>query len=282
MLTTITPYWGRPTMLRVWLRAVSGATCNGFKHIVIFVGESVPDWVQSQYGEDPRFKLVSFADHTPGHFSIGHYHNMGAFLATTEWMMKMDVDTIPNVQYFQALVGLLNHAQPREWFNGGMMYVSEASSAQYLAAEKMPLKEETYNTIMGNTRLHCGGYFAGPSATNFICRRKEYLELGGSDEKFRGYGWEDYQQIYMLERHFLGRDPLPGPLDESNVTRRCCGEISRIRAHGLWKRNPWLCLLHHWHPASPDTRYKSHMGMIANRKILLDCINQVRTGEYKL
>lgn len=269
-------------MLRIWFAAVAGATCNDFRHIVLFVGEPVPDWVQAQYGEDPRFKLVSFPVDTPGHFSIGHYHNMGALLATTEWMMKMDVDTIPNVRYFQELTGLLVTAKPREWFNGGMVYVSEASSAQFLKAEQMPLREEVYNTIMGNTRAHCGGQCFGPSATNFICRRKDYLMLGGSDERFRGYGWEDYQQIYTLEHYFLGRDPLPGDLQESQVTRRCCGEISRPRAHGLWKRNRWLCLLHHWHQASPDTRYKSHAGMIANRKILLQCINQIRTKEYKL
>lgn len=271
MLTTITPYWNRPDTLRVWFEAVKGATVPGLKHIIIFVGNMIPDWVLREYQLNTSFQFIQTHD-VSGDFSIGFYHNMGAKLVCTEWMMKMDIDTIPNVRYFKELCELLHTAQPREWFNGGMVYATEGTSSRLLAADKMPLSEEAYKAIMNNLRGYCGNACIGPVATNFICRVKDYLSLGGCDERFRGYGWEDYQQIYMLERHQRQGNPLPGGITPENVTRRCCREISRPKAKALWERNPWLCLIHRHHPSSPDTNYKSRTIMNKNREVLLDYI----------
>ena len=279
MLTTITPFWQRPEMLRCWFPAVAGATFGNLKHLIFFVGEPIPDWVQKEYGCDPRFHLISQMGDVPGDLSIGHYHNLGARLACTEWIMKMDVDTLPNVHYFRELLPMLSRAGGREWFNGGMVYVDEAPTHTYLSAHQMPLSEKTYRHIMANRSSLCGRLSHGPAATNFICRTSEYLKLGGCDERFRGYGWEDYQQIYALESHYRGKDPLPGTLNEANVTQRCCREISRPKAHNLWMRNSWLCLLHRCHPASPNRSYKSHEGMLRNRKVLLDFILKARDNK---
>jgi hypothetical protein len=275
MLTTITPYWQRPDMLRVWFRAVKGATQPGMKHIVFFVGEPVPDWLAKEAQFDPAFHLVPRLEDTPGDLSIGHYHNLGAQLACSPWIMKLDVDTLPNVRYFQELLPMLEKARPAEWFNGGMVYVREEFTSKHLTADKMPLLEETYLKVMGNLRSYCGGPGSGgPAATNFICRRTEYLRLGGCDERFRGYGWEDYQQIYMLEHNFLGAKPLGGVVTFDNVTRRCCHEISRPKARELWHRNKWLVLLHRFHLSSPNNKYKSHEGMRRNRAVLLEYITK--------
>jgi hypothetical protein len=261
-------------MLRVWFAAVAGATLGDLKHIVFFVGEPVPDWVQKQYGLDPRFVLVPCPGDEPGLLSIGHYHNLGAKLASTEWIMKMDIDTLPNVRYFSELIRLLKQAGDKEWFNGGMVYVCQASSERFLTEANMPLLEETYQLIMHNLRAHCGHLNTGPAATNFICRREQYLSLGGCDDRFRGYGWEDYQQLYMLETAYRGRDALPGMVHGANVTKRCCAEISRIAARALAARDPWLVLLHRYHTGPVEGVYRSPAGMEANKRILLDYILQ--------
>lgn len=254
----------------MWLAAVKGAHVPGIKHIVCFVGEYRPDWIRKEYAHEPDFIWMECPDAVPGELSIGHYHNQGARLAPTEWIMKLDVDALPNVRFFKELLPLLAKAGPKEWFNCGMMMVSQNSTRQFLGAS--PLSQEVFMMITANRSRHCGPACAGPVATNFICRTKTYLNLGGCDDNFRGYGWEDYQQIYMLERHQQGQNPLPGIVNFDNVTRRCCREISRRKARELFQKNPWLCLLHHHHPASTNTKYKSHEIMKRNRQVLLDYI----------
>ena len=277
MLTTITPVWNRPEMLRIWLEAIKGATFQGLRHLVFFVGWKPPEWVAAEYQSNSSFQFIQCHE-KPGDLSIGHYHNIGARLTHSEWMMKLDVDALPNVRYFRELCGILRQAGSTEWFNGGMMYVSQVASINFLSAKRMPVSEETYNTIMRNPIQYCGSANVYPAATNFICRTRTYLALGGCDERFRGYGWEDYQQIYMLEKHQRGgSNPLPDRVTIENVTSRCCREISRLKARELWRRNPWLALLHHFHHSSPDPNYKSHEIMLRNRKILLEYITTMKT-----
>lgn len=271
VLTTITPHWNREEMLRLWLENLNKMTFPDLKHIVFLIGP-VPDWITKEYSLNPQFQFIYCRDDSPGQFSIGHYHNQGAHLASSEWIMKLDLDALPNVRYFSALLALLEQAQPKEWFNGGMIYINQAMSVSLLGRRDMPLSADAYQWIMKNRESCSSDPYTLPAATNFICRRKDYLELGGCDEKFQGYGWEDYQQIYMLERHWLGKHPLVGMAHLANVTQKCRDEISRPKAKQLWERNEWLVLLHHWHPRSRESAYRNPITIQKNRQLLLDHI----------
>lgn len=277
LLTTITPYWNRPESLRTWLLAIRGAVSPEVRHIIYFVGEPIPNWFVQEVGDAPIFPIG--IPEAPGK-SIGQYHNQGAKAANTDWIMKLDIDAIPNRRYFEELVGVIRRARPREWFNGGMLYISRASSSANLDMGRMPLTSENYTRITLSPRTHAHGSFAKPEASNFICRRLEYLQLGGSDPRFSQWGWEDYQQLYMLECHWRQSDPLPGMLDISNVTQRCRDEIGRPKAADLFMRNKWLCLLHRWHAPNSDTTYRSKSE--DNRQVLLDYILKLRTQCAKL
>ena len=239
--------------------------------IVMFVGEPVPDWLAQSFLYHPWFDFIHMDD-VPGNLSIGHYHNKGAALAQSEWIMKLDIDTLPNARYFEELLPILKTAGQREWFNGGMIYLSEKGSKLcHTDSDYIP-----YQEIMSSPRSFTVTGRHTPQSTNFICRRQDYLNLGGCDERFRGWGWEDYQQIYMLERHQLGHDPLPDPITMINVTSRCRDCISKPKAAQLLARSKWLCLLHHWHPKSGGD-YKNPRGTDANRKVLFDYIMQRRS-----
>lgn len=241
-LTTITPYWGRPEMLQGWVRSIRGASLPEIMHLVYFVGAPPPDWWME---ESRGLPLQSIYQPEPPGQSIGHYHNLGAARAQTEWIMKLDVDTVPNPDYFEVLLRVLASAGEREWFNGGMLMLSRNTSIRL----KLPLSSHEYQRIVSVPRLYTSATGWYPQGTNFICRKKEYLELGGCDERFRGYGWEDYQQIYMLERHAsLAGLPLPGFVNLGNVTQRCRDEISRRKAAELFQKDRALCLLHRFHP----------------------------------
>src|SRR4051812_41626972 len=118
MLTTITPYWNRPEMLRGWAKAIRGAATPGVTHVIYFIGTPPPDWWPDA-SRDLPIQTV-FRPELPGK-SIGFYHNLGAEKAQTEWIMKLDVDTVPHSGYFSALLKVLAGAKEREWFNGGML-----------------------------------------------------------------------------------------------------------------------------------------------------------------
>lgn len=263
LLTTITIYWDRPDILPIWLKAVKGATIPEVRHILFLASYKTLD-------EERGWLDVIHSD-LPLDTSIGHYHNDGAKFAKTPWIMKLDIDTLPNVRFFKELVPLLEGAKDREWFNAGMLYLSKASSIFNLNKSRLPLGEAEYLRILNSSRAHCAPGYHKPAGTNFICRRKDYLDLGGCHEDFRGYGWEDYQQIYMLESHRLRSEwkvALPGDTPLATITQRCRDEISRPKALELFERNKWLCLFHYWH--SPGFRNKEQMER--NRALLYSCI----------
>jgi len=240
-ITTITPYWDRPEMLKVWLEAIRGATTSEVEHILFFVGDDAP--VISN--PPPGLRIVKFPRGKT--FSIGHCHNMGARLANTEWIMKLDVDTLPSLMFFRELKAVMEDAGPREWFNCGMLYFKQVFTHSLLTLDRVPIGPAFQHMVCQNMRAYSANGYHLPAATNFICRTQDYLDLGGCDKRFHGYGWEDYQQIYMLERYQQAKDPLPGLVSLDNVTRRCRDEISRRKAKELFDRNETFCLFHRWH-----------------------------------
>ena len=265
-LTTITPVWNRPDALKVWLKAIRAAAHPEVNHLIFFIGEVAP---RKELDFTDLWTVDVIGIHFKEGRSIGYYHNEGAKMTTSEWIMKLDIDTLPNPRYFKELLPILVWAAPREWFNGGMLYLNRKASA---LLDTKDLTERNYTEIMENPGFYSANSYLRPAGTNFICRRQEYLDLGGCDERFAGYGWEDYQQIYMLERYQRGACPLSGRLDITNVTWRCRDEISRVKAWELFQRNKWLCLMHRWHARSVANAYRTHMD--ANRRVLLDYIQK--------
>jgi len=265
-LTTITSCWGRPEALAVWLEAIKHASSKDVEHLLFFVGEKAP----VIHDGPANLRVVEYPQ--PSAFSIGHAHNMGARLANSEWIMKIDVDTIPHLGFFHELLPVLEEAEPREWFNVGMLYFKKAFNAALLTKSNMPIGVAAHGMFAANPRTYSQMSYFKPAATNFVCRTQDYLDLGGCDDRFNGYGWEDYQQIYMMERWQRGEDPLPGPLHEHNVTQRCRDELSRPKALEMFRRPEMFFLYHRWHAMSPKP---PHI-IAANRRVLLENILERR------
>lgn len=257
-------------MLEKWLVAIGGADHTEVAHILYVVGDEPP------IKDIPSSVEIERCQGLGGVQSIGHYHNFGAEQANSEWIMKLDIDTFPHVNFFPPLLEILEHARPKEWFNVGMIYVNRAFSLGNLSVDRLPLTTAHHMDLVNKRRMISEKKdYPDPQATNWVIRKSDYQAFGGCDPRFRGYGWEDYQQIYAMERQWRGQDPLPGHLDLGNVTRRCRDEIARPKALQLFERNFQLCLLHHWHSdrvSAPP--YKAHVS--DNKKVLLDCIQKLR------
>jgi len=273
LITTITPVWGRPEMLRGWLKAIRGASIPEVKHFIYFVGEKPPEWWSIEVGDLP---IVTFVRYEDSGLSIGHYHNLGIEATSSEWVMKLDVDTIPNMRFFKELLPVLKGLGERQWLNVGMFYINQAATEAYLNDARLPLGELPFLELSQSPRAFGAMSYPYPSATNFVCRKKDYLDMGGCLEGFRGYGWEDYQQIYGLEFQARGRCPLLTNVTLENVTSLCRDGISRTKARMLHSHNKWLALLHRWHPVSSNSQYRSQEIMRANQKLLFDFVVSLR------
>lgn len=270
-LTTITPYWDRPEMLRCWLKAIGNASVPEVRHIVFFVGE------HPHCTTDANDRLQFLHCPEPPGYSIGHYHNKGANMAKTEWIMKLDVDTLPHKNFFRRLLPVLRNAKQREYFNVGMFYMNQDATRSFLREDQDLLGPIAYTYLTRQLYITSNSKYRYPAASNFVCRTQDYLALGGCDERFRGWGWEDYYQLYKLERHWLGRDPLPGHVTFENVTNRCRDEISRPRAKELWLRENALALIHRYHAPSKSTYYRDPKAIEHNKKLLFNYILRQKT-----
>lgn len=251
-----------------WASHMREACHPEVQHLVFFVNEQIPGW-RLLLPDNFWFVMAPCHPRT----SIGHHHNRGASISESAWVLKLDIDTVAHQDYWNALLPILKTAGEREWFNCGMGYLkhqpSESLAPGITGADVLRLLQ--------SPRSHFDNWKGCPSGTNFVAPRLAYLEHAQCDARFRGYGWEDYQQLHALERWQLGKDPLEGcQITAKNVTQLCRDRIGIRKSRELWLRDNRLCLLHHWHPVARGTPYRDRRQMDANRAVLFEHCQNAR------
>lgn len=198
-------------------------------------------------------------------FSIGRALNYGASISDSMFILKQDVDCLPYDGIYERILQHCRDLQqkPMAWSNLGVFNCTEEFSAEYLSG---PISFETFELVRDTDSTKTE--IKRAAGNQILVRRETYERVGGTARDFRGWGWEDYQLIYYLER-------LEEPsfrLSEyrlATITQRCRDEISRpknIRTNELD-----LAFLHKWHDplADPDD-YRAYVD--ENRKHLLSHI----------
>jgi glycosyltransferase involved in cell wall biosynthesis len=130
-------------------------------------------------------------------YNRGWAFNVGVKLATSSCIILHDNDLVPPPNFTKQTIQLINHAQVGvAW--GRIDYLTPEASARY--------PEPPLNLIRSvpNTGINGG---------STVCDREFYLEIGGFDERFRGWGAEDdafYEKARKLGRMVRASVPL-GP-----------------------------------------------------------------------
>lgn len=171
--------------LRAVLRHVDGLNC----HIVVLEADTKPllekeDWMSRNTYSNLEYQFV---EDNAQVFHRTRYINLLLSEAETEMVAVWDTDAL--VEYDQILeaagyiIGGCTLAYP---YNGEFVMLSEEESARvrkYFDAEY--LKSRKLSSVTG--RRFCGGIF--------LAHRQRYLECGGENEHFTGWGPEDAERM---------------------------------------------------------------------------------------
>lgn len=247
ILTTLTPYWGRPDALARWIVNINAWRHPRVRHLLLDFSdyrnqEEMPAWPQKEPGDN--FDLVKIGLPPDGVRSIGDGINAGAMISTTDWIMKLDVDMMPHEGLWEAIVNMIEDPGDQEWFNLGAVYLLNRVSIRLAEKAVDSLRYARVIDAIDRPKMITNRPLSG---TQFICRRRDYLAIGGTDPGFRGYAWEDYSIVFRLNR--LSKNPRPiSPVRLDTTTRTLKTEIVEPMAKEAFERDRRLTCLHHYHP----------------------------------
>lgn len=122
------------------------------------------------------------------------YINILCSLATTDFMGVWDTDIIISPQQIEEALLMLqeNKADMVYPYDGRFYNISNTISEQYAQSQDDRLLAENVNKFQSLYNQHsCGGAF--------MVNRKSYMEAGGENEKFCGWGPEDLERYKRWE-----------------------------------------------------------------------------------
>lgn len=180
-ITMIVPYYNQPKMLDIQLR--EWETYPTFVHDalkIIVVDDCSQDMaVDYFYGSD-NAELYRITTDIP--WNRGGARNLGSKLATTNWLLHIDIDHVLRFGYVTNLVNWINEADDRHWYRFKRYRFGKADETR--KKDAISPSEE-----FGEIKPHIDSY---------LCRRTTYWDVGGYDEDYSGCLGGGSPFIYQL------------------------------------------------------------------------------------
>lgn len=197
---------------------------------------------------------------SPGtRFNLARARNLGALHATGKFVMFMDADLAPYPGFYRdilaeaELVDLQSH--PARFLMVPVIYLTEVGLCRYNETPLHLRRSFAINAMLSGDAELIEKYSSGTSVV--VVNRVHYHSIGGQDEEFDGWGFEDYEfnTRLMLEE---GRMPMP------DNWLSMAGNFMKIdsyqgwkaayRLHGDWLANKGMYLIHLPHSTDGDYR----------------------------
>lgn len=200
-------------------------------------------------------------------FSQGQCRNLGARYASSSVMMSLDVDYIITDETLVKILNLIETkgiaSNPNAFFVLPCVFLNELGT-DLVQSEGLKRLEGLFKDDLITGKREFVKFFMRASSS-VVMNRFKFLELGGYDESFVGWGSEDFDFLARLLRTSASFEALPKELDffakdwEFDEFKGFRAWFSLVAAQALLHS---LFIFHLWHP-EPFNR----LSYYANRHI---------------
>jgi predicted glycosyltransferase involved in capsule biosynthesis len=202
-----------------------------------------------------------YIDSQNKNINMARARNIGVKVAQTKYIMFMDIDLYPYPGYYNDILREIQIQKLDEHEDDlimtGVIYLTQKQGVDQFFNIK-PEKRKTFflqNHIKKNNQI-IEKISTGTSVT--LMHRERYLELGGYDEKFEQWGYEDLE-FNLRAMYYSNKFPLP-----QNFTKDI-KSFSNINTYKGWKSmyklygditfKKDIVLFHIWHEVHKESNY---------------------------
>lgn len=210
------------------------------------------------------YKYVSTGISNDRMFNLARARNIGAKVASGTYVLFLDVDLLVYPGFYSDIMieaelqDMLHNSDVFLMFP--VIYLTN-EGMQFYAGYKENLKKHVASQIMieGKHDL-IEKYSYGTSA--ILVNRLYYLTIGGQDERFEGWGYEDYDftiKMMKLSSQFLTPVNYSSMKGNFMTIKRYSGWKAEYRLYGMWMARKGIYLYHA--PHEVDTVYKKNQNV---------------------
>lgn len=219
-------------------------------------------------------------------FSLARARNYGAQHANGKYLLIEDVDFAPYQGFYSDIIeeiALWELDQKQEdFFSIPAIWLTKEMSEEYLACNtKAVAKKIIQKYLEFDTRYF---EFGVPCGSTLVVSKHHYLSIGGQNERFERWGFEDHEFANRLLRFSV---KFPNPVNSTKYLPTQFDEYvnyegfrSRYRLHGDLVASKGIYTFHINHPIS--TQFRSPQIREANRLIFEECRAKMDQDPYYL
>lgn len=193
-------------------------------------------------------------------FSLSKYRNIGVSAAQSEWVILMDIDLSISASSLKEVTSYLKRFPyensfvifPTIYMNEGIQNPSQSFDISYFVSEDVQTYAASSSTVALRTRF--------------------YLELGGQDETFKGWGFEDWE---FANRLIANYDFFPPSKNRNYFNSEGYEHINSysglkgmLRLYADYTRVSGFYFYHNWHKQT--TSFRQQQYVINNRALFQD------------
>ncbi|WP_187775923.1 glycosyltransferase [Salinicola corii] len=195
-------------------------------------------------------------------FSLARARNAGVRVARSSVVMLHDVDFIGLPEVYERIYRYVQQQElatrPENFFCVPVAFLSESGTQTFWGAFQQA--REPWCFRLRDVTPYGQLNFLVQGSSCMVLNRRDLLQMGGHDRRFRGHGAEDFELLHRLSSRFPIA-PRP-PEYERNMGSGNIQEYRGFRAYfalyGEEARRAGCTLVHLWHPKRTERKYYQH------------------------